>query len=190
MTDLELYEKITSAGLTPNQYFAVLFHLLGVTKKTNFNQSVTISQLQREGFLTKDKRPTKRLVETKLFEDLELRLVEDDTDEKLIDKQVETFISFFPHGRLPSGAFARANTGAVKLKFKDFFQQYDYSWDTIFEATENYVNHYAQDGYKWMRSCLNFIIKDSTGESQLALECEAVKGNKQTSNTFSFGLDI
>lgn len=183
---MEFYKKITDGGLTPNQYFAILFHTLGVKQKTLFNQAVELSRLKREGYLTEGLNFTQKLLDTKVFDDIEYTLVEDDSKERSFERKIGRYIGIFPAHRLPSGAPARASVPTVKLQFTEFFKQYDYSWDVIYEATQNYVNYYAERNYEYMRNAKNFIL-NKDGESQLALECDMML-NKQ--EHFSFDKDI
>ncbi len=185
MTNLEFYKWITAGGLTPNQYFAILFQALGVKQKTLFNSALELSRLKREGYLTEGLNFTQKLLDTKLFDDIESYLIEDDQEAKSLDRRIGRYIGMFPASRLPSGAPARASLPSVRMQFNEFFNQYDYSWDVIYEATQNYINHYAERNYEYMRNARNFILKD--GESQLALECDMILNKEKE---FSFDKDI
>ncbi len=177
MTELEFYNRITEVGLTPNQYYAAMFHLLDVQQKVLYNPTVELRGLKRGGFITEKGIPTEKLLDTGLFEDLNKMMVADDDDEKSFNRKIAYYISLFPALRLPSGAFARASINEIKAQFLEFFNLYTYDWETIYEATRNYIEYYRNQDYKFMRNSKYFIIKNG-GESQLALECEAIKTNK------------
>lgn len=188
MTELEFYNRITLAGLTPNQYFAAMFHLLDVQQKVLYNPTVELRGLKRGGFITEKGIPTEKLIETGLFEEINKLIVADDNDEKSLNRKIAYYIQLFPALRLPSGAFARASVNEVKPIFLEFFNHYTYDWETIYDATRNYINYYKNNDYKFMRNCKYFIMKNG-GESQLSLECEAIKTNTEISkDPFTFDI--
>lgn len=177
---LELYRNIIAAGLSPNQYFLLLIRLGGLKEKINFNSEVELRILRREGFLDEDNEPTKKLAKTGLFEELP-------EDDKSMDRLIGKYLGMFPPIRLPSGAMARVNVPQAKEQFRQFFEQYNYSWDTIYKATQNYLDHYREKDWLYMRNSKWFILKD--GESQLALECEAVENEVEEPQS-TFDIDI
>ncbi len=179
---LDLYKNITAAGLTPNQYFLLVFRLAGIKEKVLFNPEVELRVLRREGFLTDENEPTKKLAQTELFEEIDLP-----KEDKSMNRLIGKYIGMFPPIRLPSGAMARVSVPQAKEQFNSFFEQFDYSWDTIYKATQNYLNHYREKDWLYMRNSKWFIMKD--GESQLALECDAVE-NEVEQHSSTFEIDI
>ena len=55
-------------------------------------------------------------------------------------------------------------------------ENYDYSWETILEATRMYIEKYKTEDYKYMKTSAYFIFKSENGEtiSQLANFCDMV----------------
>lgn len=187
MTELEFYKRITAAGLTPNQFFAAYLRMLNAKLEIRFNPDVEMRLLKRLGFFTDKGIPTDKLMNTGLFDNLNNLLIEDNEKEKSLDRKIAYYINLFPHGRLPSGAFARASVNEVKVFFLEFFETHNYSWDEIYEATKNYIEFYAQNNYTYMRNCKYFILKKTANgamESQLALECENLKNDQTVTNSF------
>lgn len=88
--------------------------------------------------------------------------------------KIELFISKFPAGKLPSGKYAKGNKKNIQENLMWFFQEYDYSWDTIFKATDIYLAEYFAKNYEFMRTAMYFIkkLKDGTAESELANYCD------------------
>lgn len=91
-------------------------------------------------------------------------------------EKIEEFLDIFPAGKLPNGKYARTNKKTIEENFKWFFQEYQYDWDLVLQATEKYVDEYRMDNYKFMRTAMYFIKKliDGTVQSELATYCEAI----------------
>jgi hypothetical protein len=182
---LDFHNRITEAGLTPNGYFAVLFHLLGVKTKTLIETTVEFRRLKKAGFLTEHLAPTQLLMDTGLFNDLEL-IVDDDRDERAFEVKIGMFLAKFP-AKLPDGRYARCTVRIAKPQFLEFFKHYKYDWETIYQAADNYIETYAKKDFMYMRNAANFIWKD--GDSQLALECEELT-KKETEVKSPWDFDI
>jgi hypothetical protein len=183
-TELELYDRITEAGLSPNEYFALAFVVYGLRRPTEMILEMEKRKLQKKGFLDVNKLPTNRVREFNLFENLLSTPVPEKTkEEDEMDTKIKVFIDLFPATRLPSGQMARQGLKIVKQKFKKFFQLYAYDWEVIYQATRNYVAYYEKKEYNYMRNCAYFILKDGT--SDLALECDALINMEVDRESFS-----
>lgn len=90
---------------------------------------------------------------------------------------IDEFINIFPGIKLPNNKYARGDKKAIKNNMMWFFQEYDFSWDTIFEATETYVEEFRQKNWMYMRTALYFIKKNDKGveASDLATYCELIE---------------
>jgi len=90
-------------------------------------------------------------------------------------ERIQEFIEIFPTHKLPSNKYARGNAKNIEVNFMWFFQEYpDFTWDTILEATEKYVEEFRLKNYEYMRTAMYFIkkLKDGTPESELANYCD------------------
>lgn len=92
--------------------------------------------------------------------------------EEDIDSLVNEFIELYPVKRNAAGEYLRGNKTDVKTKFKKFIKTYDYSKETILEATKQYLKAQMPHGYQYCSQSHYFILKD--GVSKLANECEKV----------------
>jgi len=95
-------------------------------------------------------------------------------------KDINDFISSFPTTKLPNGKYARSNTKNIETNFQWFFENYEYSWETIKSATNMYVSEYRANNYLYMRTALYFIRKNDgtkTVHSDLADYCDKIKNN-------------
>lgn len=90
---------------------------------------------------------------------------------------ITKYLELFPRGKLPSGKSARVNRKDIEKGFKWFFDNYDYSWDTILKATAYYVDTFEKQKFMYMRNSQYFIGKtnpDKTKNSELADYCEII----------------
>ena len=95
-------------------------------------------------------------------------------------KDISDFINSFPTTKLPNGKYARSNTKNIETNFQWFFENYEYSWETIKSATNMYVSEYRANNYLYMRTALYFIRKNDgtkTVHSDLADYCDKIKNN-------------
>lgn len=96
-------------------------------------------------------------------------------------KQIDEYISIFPTTKLPNGKYARGNKQNIETNFRWFFENYNYSWQVIHDATVMYVSEYRANNYLYMRTALYFIRKDDgtrTVLSDLADYCDKVVNNE------------
>jgi hypothetical protein len=97
-----------------------------------------------------------------------------------VEIHLDTYIKIFPTAKLPNGKYARGNKKNILTNFTWFFQNYDYDWPIILEATRKYVDEYRANNYMYMRTALYFIRKDDgtrTVHSDLADYCEKIINN-------------
>lgn len=97
-----------------------------------------------------------------------------------VEIHLDTYIKIFPTAKLPNGKYARGNKKNILTNFTWFFQNYDYDWPIILEATRKYVDEYRVNNYMYMRTALYFIRKDDgtrTVHSDLADYCEKIVNN-------------
>ena len=106
-----------------------------------------------------------------------------------VDK-VEEYRELFPAGKLPHGKPARVNVKTLINNFRWFFENYDYTWDEVIDATRRYVNEYAQKDYLYMQTSQYFISKadqSKVKQSQLADYCDMIRDGveEEDNNHFS-----
>lgn len=162
----QLQAELTKLGLSPNEYFM----LYAIINKKEYPVGVNVdlyrSELWDKGLLTPNWEPTDKG-----------RKVFDFPIDPDFDMNVERWRLMWPAGLLPHGKRARSDSRELKLKFKWFFENYDYSWSTIFTATEDYIHYYAETNYLYMRTSSYFIFKQTTPAlrtSELSEWCDKV----------------
>lgn len=104
--------------------------------------------------------------------------VKKQTSDKIMGNNYNDMINeynqLFPKMKLPTGKAARASISNLENAFRWFFQNHEYSWETIFKATTSYLTERKLQGWKFTRNSQYFIRKqsvDKTWESSLADWC-------------------
>ena len=184
---LELLQEIVKDRITPNQ----LLLLFAIDESISFpqiNPHLEIKGLKREGYII-------------MNEDLETGCELSDDGKMLkikynnyfikgkkktnsilmgkdYNKKVEEWRELWPAKKLPSGKPARTNVRTLTNNFKWFFENYDYTWDEIFKATNRYIDQYELTDYLYMKTSQYFIAKSDSSRvklSELADCCDMLK---------------
>jgi hypothetical protein len=180
----ELFKAITTLKLTPNQYYALMSivdqsptELINITEELNVlvtREYVIVTNENKLYVTQRGKNLVKKIesIFTKQAENAAGDILGDDWEDK-----IQEYINIFPAIKLPTGKYARDSKPNIKNAFKWFFNNYNYSWDVILDATEKYVDDYVTSGYKYMRTSKYFIRKQDTDKSyssDLANYCEMI----------------
>lgn len=91
---------------------------------------------------------------------------------------IDEYLLLFPKIKLPSGKPARTDKRNCETAFKWFFENHNYSWETIIKATARYVDDYEKRNYMYMQTSQYFIRKqqpDKSWGSELANWCSVVE---------------
>ena len=100
-------------------------------------------------------------------------------------QNIEAYVNIFPNKKLSSGKYARVNPKTLENAFRWFFENYNYSWETIFQATQKYVEEFASKDYEFMRTSQYFLRKqciDKSWDSDLASYCEYINNPSEDEN--------
>lgn len=170
----EFFNICLTNKITPNQLY-LLYCVREKIKTQNLNISLELRGLIEE-WLTKDYKLTNKA--SLLLKEVDLIKVKElPKQTQNFEENVKKYREMFPKGMLPSGKQARQSEPELQKKFLKFFSVYgSYDWDTIFKATENYINQF-QEPYMYMTSSTYFIMKQDNyknNTSQLADYCEAI----------------
>lgn len=176
----DFYDYLDNVDVTPNA-FHVLWCIANKRRPKSVNAHTELRNLSNNKLITETYIITddgyKILQEAeKLFGNGSIIgstvLVSSDLAEN-----ITKYLELFPRGKLPSGKSARVNRKDIEKGFKWFFDNYDYSWDTILKATAYYVDTYEKQKFMYMRNSQYFIGKtnpDKTKNSELADYCEII----------------
>jgi hypothetical protein len=93
-------------------------------------------------------------------------------------KRINEYRDIFPAGKLPSGKPGRVNVKTLENSFRWFFENYEFTWDEVIDATKMYVNAYRDNDYMYMKTSQYFISKQDKSKvrtSDLADYCDMIR---------------
>lgn len=171
---LKILQDIASK-VSPNGYYLLECIHKGI-EPVRINIHAEMRILQVDGYL-KGKTLTDKAIEliahysgkyvvegTKLSKRKEL----DGADVEMIKKYVE----MFPKVATPTKRRLRSSVNNLERKFRLFFTEYKYDWDTVLKATKKYVSSFDPTELTYIKNSEYFILKDKY--SLLANYCEDV----------------
>ena len=189
----EIFIKIIQQGLTPNAYYVLHCIKEKIVPHSSINKDLECKRLQSSAWLTEDLQLTdKSIIFTTEIEGY-FKKSKKKTSKDLLGhnfmQNIEAYETIFPNKKLSSGKYARVPPKNLENAFRWFFETYNYDWETIFLATQKYVNEYESKNYEYMRNSQYFLRKqniDKSWDSDLATYCEFLKDNPdEDSNVFS-----
>ena len=185
LKQMEMFDIITKEGLTPNQYY-VLCSMKDSVSPARVNLSNELRALSEKGWVDVMENRTCKL-NTKsypLIQKMEkfFKLQKKKTSMQLMGvehmKHIEEYREIFPAKKLPSGKFARVSVSNLENAFRWFFENHEYSWDIILQATAKYIDEYERKNYLYMQTSQYFVRKqqaDKTWGSELTNWCSALE---------------
>lgn len=177
----EIFDKLIKNELTPNSFYVLHCIKEKIVPNKFVNKSLEVKRLQQNNWLKDNldltskslifmeeiggyfKKSKKKSAKAIMGDDFSIC--------------IKSYNQIFPSKKLGSGKYARVNAKNLEPGFRWFFENFDYSWETIYKATNKYVKDYELQNYNYMRTSQYFIRKqnvDKTWESDLANYCEMV----------------
>jgi hypothetical protein len=148
------------------------------------NSSLEVSRLIADNWVTEDLELTDKSIIFTTEIDGYFKKSKKKTSKDLLGhnfmQNIEAYVSIFPNKKLSSGKYARVPAKNLENAFRWFFETYNYTWETIFLATQKYVSEYESKNYDYMRTAQYFLRKqnvDKSWDSDLATYCEFLKDN-------------
>lgn len=175
----EIFNLCLSNSISPNQLY-LLFSVNEKIRPQNINMTLELRGLYGT-WITTDYKLTKKA--ESLLKEIDLIKVK--TKYKIteeFEKNVAKYREMFPKLRLPSGKQARQGELELQKKFIKFFEIYgDYDWDTIFKATQNYLDQFEYP-YNFMVASTYYIMKQDQYKNTTSLlsdDCESIIGGEE-----------
>ncbi len=180
----EIFQKILKDKITPNQLMLLYA----------FDESLAVPQIdahsELRGLIT-EKYMIKKGDHYKITALGKIKMRKYDnyfnkakkrTSEELMGKDFDANITkyreLFPRQKLPSGKPARQNVKTLTDGFRWFFDNFDYTWAEIHNATRKYLNSYEDNGYMYMKNSQYFTVKTLPNKervSELADYCDIIR---------------
>lgn len=185
-----IFNHITNAGLTPNQFY-LLYYLNQSISCSLINVHQEIRALITDEFI---KPTSKDNVEYQLqpkalslinkidsYFGIQLKKSNIGLMGEDFEKNVEKYNNIFPRIKLPSNKPARSPIKEILVTFREFFKEYDYDWEIVYQATSYYIEEEEKKGFKYTRTSRYFIRKqdsDKSWISDLAGYCELIRNGE------------
>jgi hypothetical protein len=181
----EIFTKLIQHGLTPNTFYVLYCIKEKIVPHKFVNKELECKRLQNDLWLTNDLQLTDKSIIFITEIDGYFKKSKKKTSKDLMGhnfmQNIEAYVNIFPNKKLSSGKYARVPAKNLENAFRWFFDTYDYSWETIFEATQKFVNEYESKNYEYMRNSQYFLRKqsiiDRSWDSDLATYCEFLNNN-------------
>jgi hypothetical protein len=90
---------------------------------------------------------------------------------------VDAYRQLFPAIKLPTGVYARSAMKNLEPAMIWFFENFNYTWDTVLKATKLYLNEKEMSRYQFCKNSQYFIRKENGTKqwiSELANYCENI----------------
>jgi hypothetical protein len=180
----EIFKKLADNGITPNAFYILDCIKEGIVPNTYVKASLEVTRLIRDNWLTQDLELTDKSIIFTTEIDGYFKKSKKKTSTDLLGhnfmQNIEAYVHIFPNKKLSSGKYARVPAKNLESGFRWFFENYDYDWETIFQATQKYVGEYESKNFEYMRTAQYFLRKqnvDKSWDSDLATYCEYLKDN-------------
>ena len=188
----EIFFKMNSAGLTPNMFYVLYCMHTNVVPDKSVNSSLEIKRLISGNYLNESLELSGNSLKFMVEIEGYFKKSKKKTSKVLMGdgfmQNIEAYVSLFPNKKLSSGKYARVPAKNLDNAFRWFFETYDYTWETIFLATQKYVSEYESKNYEYMRTAQYFLRKqsvDKSWDSDLATYCEFLNdGSEDETDTF------
>ena len=181
-----VFNHIAEAKLTPNEFY-MLYCLKDGISPPNINKHQELRSLITGEFVkgdgSYDLEPKSLSLISKIDSYFGVQVKKSNNGLMGMDFEAnaEKYNTIFPRMKLPSNKPARSPLKEIVVAFREFFKEYDYTWEVIHQAAGYYIEEEEKKGFKYTRTSRYFIRKqdsDKSWISDLAGYCELVKNGE------------
>ena len=182
---MEMFNKIAETGLCPNEFY-LLYCMRESISTLNINQHAAIRILQEGEWIDQDLNLQPKAMSLVARVESFFKIHKKKTSTQLLGKEfldnLTKYNELFPRKKAGSGKYMRSNIKNVETSFRWFFENYEYDWPIILQATTRYVEQQDQDNFKYSRTSMYFIRKQQGGmnNSDLADYCAMIVSGEDT----------
>lgn len=186
-----MFNLILKKQLTPNQFY-LLYCIRENVSALHINMHQELRALEGEKWIENQQLTPKAhtlLQQVESFFHVQKKKTNNQIMGKDYSENISEYLLLFPKVKLPSGKAARSDKKNVETAFKWFFENHQYSWETILKATAMYVDDYEKRNYMYMQTSQYFVRKqlaDKTWGSELANWCAVVESGDMSDNDNHF----
>lgn len=188
---LILFNKIVGENLTLNQFY-LLYCLHQGLAPSSLNVHQEIRSLitgdwvtENEGKYTLNPKSLSLITAVESYFSVQYKKSNMSIMGNDFEENAKKYNEIFPRMKLPSNKPARSPIKEVVAALREFFKEYDYTWDIVHAAAAYYIEEEQKKGFKYTRTSRYFIRKqdqDKTWISDLAGYCELVKNGEDGDN--------
>ena len=188
----EIFKKLVKEKISPNSLYVLYCIKHNVKVSDLVNEDLEKIRLLANDWLNDDLSLSQKSIIFTEEIDSYFKKSKKKTSQQIMGSNFEvcikTYNEIFPAKKLGSGKYARTNFKNLEPGFRWFFENYNYDWKVIYEATKKYVEEYKLKNYEYMRTSQYFIRKqnvDKSFESDLATYCDIIQdGSTDEENIF------
>lgn len=187
-----VFNHIAEAKLTPNQFYLLYCINQGITAPLiNMHQELRVligagwlvSHPDLTGGFNYQPQPNALSLISKIdsYFGVQVKKSNNSIMGDDFEANAEKYNVIFPRMKLPSNKPARSPLKEIITAFREFFKEYDYTWDEIHAGAAYYIEEEEKKGYKYTRTSRYFIRKQDTDKSwvsDLAGYCELVRSGE------------
>lgn len=188
----EMFKILIRNNITPNQFY-VLWSIDQGTTTPTVNYKAELRLLRRYEWVDVDGKLTEKAKSIIRQVEAYFKVRKKKTSQQIMgddfSDNITKYVELFPKIKFPSGKPARSAKKNLETAFRWFFENYDFSWETILKATGMYLDEKERDNWNYAQTSQYFIRKqnsDKTWGSALADYCQLVEdgGEDLDSNPF------
>jgi hypothetical protein len=180
----EVFNRLIKAGISPNSFYVLYSIYNNVVPDKLVNSSIEVTKLKLDNWVTEDLELSDKSLKfiseiDEFFKKSKKKTSKNLMGDDFLDN-IKLYNELFPKGKLPSGVPARVNVKGLENAFRWFFENFSYSWETVLQATDKYVDEYSMNRYNYMRNSQYFVRKqntDKTWDSTLATYCDMIEAD-------------
>ena len=180
-----VFNHIAEAGLTPNQFYLLYSMNQGITTPLmNTHQelrALLVDYWIKESTYELEPKALSLISKIDSYFGVQVKKSNNGLMGDDFEANAEKYNVIFPRMKLPSNKPARSPLKEIITAFREFFKEYDYTWDEIHAGAAYYIEEEEKKGYKYTRTSRYFIRKQDTDKSwisDLAGYCELVRSGE------------
>jgi len=180
-----VFNHIAEAGLTPNQFYLLYSMNQGITAPLmNTHQelrALLVDHWVKDSTYELEPKALSLISKIDSYFGVQVKKSNNSIMGDDFEANAEKYNIIFPRMKLPSNKPARSPLKEIVTAFREFFKEYDYTWDEIHAGAAYYIEEEEKKGYKYTRTSRYFIRKQDTDKSwisDLAGYCELVRNGE------------
>lgn len=166
---LELFNQIVIEKITPNQFYLLCSMKESISPSIiNVHQDLKILEdnfwvknISTDDNISYELQPKAISLIAKV--DSYFKIHKKKTSSQLMGKEytknLKTYNDTFPKKKGGHGKYLRSSVNNLEQNFRWFFENFEYSWETVLKATALYLDKQEQENYKYTRTSMYFIRK-------------------------------